>query len=160
MASDQALRDHLVALLASERAHAGFDRAVGGWPEALRGVCPEGLPYSGWQLLEHLRLAQRDILDFCRDPAATSLPWPEGYWPSEPAPPDPGAWEASAAAFRRDLEAMQGLVADPERDLLEPFPWLDDGPTLLHEALLLADHNAYHVGQLVLVRRLLGAWGE
>ena len=158
MADDQALRDHVLALLDSENAHAGFDSAVDGWPEELRGARPEGLPYSGWQLLEHLRLAQRDILDYSRDSDHVSPPWPEGYWPQSPEPPDPNAWEASVEAFRADLQAMKDLVGDPERDLLEPFPWIDDGPTLLREALLLADHNAYHAGQLVLVRRLLGAW--
>jgi len=160
MADDQSLRHHLLALLDSENAHAGFGRAIDGWPDGLRGARPHGLPYSGWQLLEHLRLAQRDILDYSRDPDHVSPPWPEGYWPPSPEPPDAAAWEASIEAFRADLQAMNDLVADPGRDLLEPFPWIDDGPTLLREALLLADHNAYHVGQLVLVRRLLGAWGE
>jgi hypothetical protein len=158
MADDQALRDHVLALLDSENAHAGFDSAVDGWPEELRGARPEGLPYSGWQLLEHLRIAQRDILDYSRDPGHESPRWPEGHWPHDPAPPNPRAWGDSVQLFRLDLDAMRALVADPGRDLLEPLPWIEAGPTLLREALLLADHNAYHAGQLVLVRRLLGAW--
>ncbi len=152
------LRDHVLDLLDGEGAHAGFERVVAGWPDHLQGVRAEGLPHSGWQLLEHLRLAQRDILDFSRDPGHESPPWPEGYWPPDPAPPTPRAWGNSVLLFREDLEAMRALVADAERDLLEPLPWIDDGPTLLREALLLADHNAYHLGQMVDLRRALGCW--
>jgi hypothetical protein len=155
---DRLLRDHVVALLRSENAHVGFERVIGGWPERLRGVHAEGLPHTGWQLLEHLRLAQVDILDYTRDPEHESPPWPEGYWPPDPAPPNRRAWNASVERFRHDLEAMCALVADPTRDLLEPFPWIEDGPTLLREALLLADHNAYHLGQMVDLRRALGCW--
>lgn len=154
----RALRDHALELLAGGHAHVGFDRAVDGWPEALRGASAEGLPYTAWQLLEHLRIAQRDIVDYSRSPDHVSPPWPEGYWPPSATPPDPTAWEASVAAFRAELEAMKALMADPERDLLVPFPWSDKGHTLLREALLLADHNAYHVGQLVVLRRVLGVW--
>ena len=120
---------------------------------------PEGAPHSAWQLLEHLRLAQSDILEFSRDPRHVSPKWPEGYWPQDPAPPNEKAWDESLAAFRRDNQALRDLVADPKSDLYTPFPW-GKGQTLLREALLAADHNSYHLGQLVLVRRLLGAWKE
>lgn len=158
MPDDALLRDHVLALLDGENAHAGFERAVGGWPDRLQGVRAEGLPHTGWQLLEHLRIAQRDILDYSRDPAYQAPRWPDDYWPPEPEPPAPRAWGESVRLFREDLEAMRALVADPGRDLLEPFSSIDDGPTLLREALLLADHNAYHLGQLVDLRRALGCW--
>lgn len=152
------LRAHVLELLDGGHAHVGFERAIEGWPEELQGTAAEGLPYTAWQLLEHLRIAQRDILDYSHDPDHASPPWPEGYWPPSSEPPDPAAWQASVAAFEADLDAMKALVADPERDLLAPFPWSEKGHTLLREALLLADHNAYHVGQLVALRRLLGVW--
>jgi len=157
MSHDQALRDHLLSLLKNGHAHATFEAAVADLPAALQGSRPDGIPHSPWQLLEHLRLAQWDILEFSRDPKHVSPPWPEGYWPKDPAPPSATAWEESLAAFRRDLKAMEELIADSANDLYAPFPW-GDGQTLLREALLVADHNAYHVGQLVFVRRLLGAW--
>ncbi|HEY0782997.1 MAG TPA: DinB family protein [Thermoanaerobaculia bacterium] len=156
-APDKSLRDHLVSVLDSSHAHADFAATVGGVPEALRGVRPQGLPYSLWELLEHLRLAQWDILEFSRDPKHVSPKWPEEYWPKSPEPPDAAAWEQSIATFRRDLQAMRELVADPQSDLHAAFPH-GDGQTLLREALLVADHNAYHLGQMVLVRRLLGCW--
>lgn len=155
--SDRALRDHLLWLLGSDHAHVGFERAIGGLPRELRGRRPAGLPHSPWELLEHLRLAQWDILEFSRGPDHVSPEWPAGYWPPAAEPPDGGAWERSLAAFRADLQAMRDLVADPASDLFTPLPW-GDGQTLLREALLVADHNAYHVGQLVDVRRLLGSW--
>jgi len=159
MSDDKPLRDHLVALLQGGHAHATFDATVADLAPKLRGARPAGAPHSPWQLLEHLRLAQEDILEFSRDPKHVSPKWPEGYWPEEPAPPDAKAWDASVAAFRRDLKAMEKLVADPESDLFTPFPW-GDGQTLLRETLLIVDHNAYHLGQLVLVRRLVGGWKE
>ena len=158
MDRDDALREHLLYLLRGGGAHLDFEAAVAGLPAALRGARPAGVPHSPWRLLEHLRLAQWDILEFSRDPDHVSPPWPEGYWPDS-APPDDRAWDASLAAFRADLEAMKALVADPESDLHTPFPH-GNGQTLLREALLVTDHNAYHLGQLVLVRRLLGAWPE
>ena len=157
MTPDDALRQHLVALLDWRGAHATFDDAVDGLPPPLRGRQPADLPYSPWQLLEHLRLAQRDILDFCRDPDYTEPDWPDDYWPATSAPPGDDAWADSVARFRADLRAMQDLIADPDADLFAPIPH-GDGQTLLREAVLLADHNAYHVGQLVVVRRLLGCW--
>jgi hypothetical protein len=154
-----ALRDHVLYLLRGGGAHLDFDAAVADLPAALRGVKPPGLPHSPWRLLEHLRLCQRDILEFSCNPKHVSPSFPEGYWPTGDAPPDDGAWDRSVAAFRADLAAMQNLVADPAADLFAPFPH-GDGQTLLREALLVADHNAYHLGQLVVVRRLLGAWAD
>jgi uncharacterized damage-inducible protein DinB len=159
MSDDKPLRDHLLSLLKDGHAHAGFDATVADLAPEHRGVRPPGAPHSAWQLLEHLRLAQSDILEFSRDPKHVSPKWPEGYWPRDPAPPNEQAWAESVAAFRRDSQALQDLVADPKSDLYTPFPW-GKGQTLLREALLAADHNSYHLGQLVLVRRLLGAWKE
>lgn len=143
--------------LAWESAHVGFDRAVAGIPPELRGVAPPGLPYSPWQLLEHLRLAQRDILDFCRDPGYREPTWPDDYWPPSAAPPTSEAWDESVAAFRRDRAELERLATDPDVDLLDRIPHGGDA-TYLRELLLVADHNAYHVGQLIAVRRLLGIW--
>lgn len=151
------LRERLAAMLDSGHAHATFEDAVAGFPVHLRGRRAPGLPHSGWELLEHLRIAQWDILEFSRRSDHVSPAWPEGYWPGAPDPPDEGAWDASVAGFRADLAAMQDLLRDPERDLFAPFPH-GEGQDLLREALLIADHNAYHIGQLVLVRRALGAW--
>ena len=159
MTSDQNLRKHLVDLLLGHNAHLGFEEAIADLPEALQGVRPNGLPHSPWRLLEHMRIAQWDIMEFSRDANHVSPKWPAGYWPNGDAPPDASAWDQSVNAFRQDLQAMKDLVMDPKRDLLAPFPF-GKGQTLLREALLVADHNAYHLGQLVVVRRLLGAWSE
>jgi hypothetical protein len=155
--ADDPLRTHLLRLLDWEDAHAGFDSAVAGLDPSRRGVAPPGLPYSAWQLLEHLRLAQEDILEFCRDPAYRERKWPDDYWPASPEPPSEEAWDRSVADFRRDREELRRLGADPGLDLFARIPH-GTGQTYLRELLLVADHNAYHVGQLVLVRRLLGAW--
>ncbi|HZT83749.1 MAG TPA: DinB family protein [Gemmataceae bacterium] len=152
-----ALREHLLHLLRGGGAHLDFDAAVADLPPHLRGAKPAGQPHTLWRLLEHLRIAQWDILEFSRNSRHVSPPFPDGYWPSGDAPPDDGAWDRSVAAFRADLRAMQDLVADPATDLFAPIPH-GQGQTVLREALLVADHNAYHLGQLVLVRRLLGAW--
>lgn len=152
---DHSLRKQLHELLTGEHAHVGFAAAVADLPPKLRGAKPDGADHTPWQILEHLRLAQSDILEFSRDPKHASPKWPEGYWPETNAPKDGAAWDASIAAFERDLEAMAKLA--DEGDLYTPFPW-GKGQTLLREILLAADHNAYHVGQLVLVRKLLGAW--
>jgi uncharacterized damage-inducible protein DinB len=154
----EGLRAQLAALLDWRDAHADFDTAVDGLPPGLRGRTPEGLPYSPWQLVEHLRRAQHDILDFCRNPDYEELTWPDDYWPAEAEPPSAAAWDESLAGFRRDREALGALARDPGTDLLAPIPH-GSGQTLLRELLLTADHNAYHIGQLVAVRRLLGAWG-
>ncbi len=156
-ATDTALRQHVINLLTGGNAHATFDDAVKNLAPELRGKTPKGAGHSPWQLLEHLRIAQWDILEFSRDPKHQSPDWPSGYWPAKPAPPDDKAWDKSVRAFRRDLKALCDLVADESIDLFVPIPH-GDGQTVLREALLAADHNAYHVGQLILVRRLIGAW--
>jgi hypothetical protein len=157
MKTNDALRTHLSKLLIGHQAHASWEDVILDIPSNLRGVKPKGAPHTPWQLFEHMRIAQWDILEFSRSPDHVSPKFPEGYWPKEPSPPDAGAWERSLAAFRSDLEAMEALVTDPSSDLLTPFPH-GTGQTLLREALLVADHNAYHLGQLVLLRRLLDAW--
>jgi uncharacterized damage-inducible protein DinB len=161
MTTDQtaSLRDHLLSLLKGGGAHLNFDKAIADLPAELRGAKPPGVPHTPWRLLEHLRIAQRDILEFTRDPRHVSPPWSAGYWPAGDAPPDDEAWDRSVAAFRADLRAMQDLITDPATDLFAPLPH-GKGQTALREALLVADHNAYHLGQLVVVRRLLGAWDE
>jgi len=152
-----ALRKHLLYLLGGGGAHVDFDSAVAGWPAQLRGKKPKGLPHTAWELLEHMRIAQWDILDFSRNPKHVSPEWPEGYWPETDAPPGPAAWNKSVSTFQADLKAMMSLVKGPRRDLFAKIPH-GDGQTLLREALLLADHNAYHLGELVYLRRALGAW--
>ena len=154
---DALLRQHLVELLSGGQAHATFDVAVKNLPAALRGKRPKGVEHSPWEVLEHLRIAQWDILDFTRNPNYQHLPWPEGYWPATAAPPDEKAWDKSVRAFRRDLKAISDLVANPATDLYAKIPH-GSGQTILREALLVADHNAYHLGEMVLLLRLLGAW--
>ena len=151
------LRDQLAHLLAWEDAHADFDSAVAKLPAKLRGVRPTSLPYSPWQLVEHLRRTQHDILDFCRNPAYRQPVWPDDYWPDGEAPASPAAWTESVSAFRRDREALQALARDPAVDLLATIPH-GEGQTYLRELLLAADHASYHVGELIVVRRLLGSW--
>ncbi|RMG65369.1 MAG: DinB family protein [Calditrichaeota bacterium] len=153
----QPVRKHLEYLLKGGGAHVHFPDVLDSFPVALCGRQVEGVPYTAWQLLEHMRIAQWDILEFSRNPAHVSPPWPEGYWPDAPAPSEPEAWQQSLQQFYRDLEQMIALVLDPEVDLLAPIPH-GQGQTILREALLVADHNAYHLGQLVLLRRLLGTW--
>lgn len=154
---DVSLRQHLLKLLEGKQAHADFESAFATLPAEMRGKKPAGAPHSPWQLLEHLRIAQGDILEFSRNPGHQSPPWPEGYWPKEDAPPEEGAWERSLDGFRSDLEDFRKLVEDPATDLYAPIPG-GTGQTVLREAMLIADHNAYHVGQMVLIRRLLEAW--
>jgi len=145
MTNDESLRQHLVNLLLGGSAHADFDSAV------------KDASHSPWELLEHLRIAQGDIVEFSRNPAHKSPDFPGGYWPASAAPPDDKTWEGSVRAFRKDLKAMCTLVEDPATDLFAKLPH-GDGQTVLREALLLADHNAYHLGELVILRRILGAW--
>lgn len=154
---DASLSRHVVDLLLNKNAHVNFEAAVRGLPQELRGVRPDGQPHTVWRLVEHLRIAQHDILEFSRGAEHVSPPWPEGYWPPDEAPTSAAAWDESLASFGRDLEAMCALVNEPSQDLHAAFPW-GDGQTLLREALLVADHNAYHVGQIVTLRQLLGAW--
>jgi uncharacterized damage-inducible protein DinB len=159
MATSTSLREQLVKLLAWEEAHTGFDAAVADLPEDLRGKQPAGLPYSPWQLLEHLRITQHDILDFCVNPDYRALSWPSDYWPRQEAPPTAGAWRDSILHFRRDRAELQRLGRDPQIELESPIPH-GKGQTYLRELLLAADHAAYHIGQLIVVRRLLGAWPD
>lgn len=156
---DKALRQHLLHLLEGGRAHVNFEKAVADLPADLRGVKPIGIPYTAWRLLEHMRITQWDILEFSRNPKHVSPQWPDGYWPEGDEPPDKAAWDKSVKTFQADLKAMRTLVTDPATDLFEPIPH-GDGQTIFREALLVADHNAYHLGQLVVVRRLLGAWPD
>ena len=151
------MRNQLAKALDWGEAHADFDKAVDGLAPELRGRRVEGLPHSAWEILEHLRITQHDILDFSRNPQYAELSWPEDYWPASPAPPDAEAWDRSIATFHADREALQALADDPEVDLFARIPH-GQGQTYLRELLLAADHAAYHVGQLVTVRRLLGAW--
>jgi DinB superfamily len=159
MKNDQALRQHLLDLLKGGHAHLDFEKASAGVPVKLRGAKPLSLPFTPWRLIEHMRIAQWDILQFSVDPHHVSPNFPDGYWPKADTPSNSEAWDQSVAAFRADLKAMMNLVADPGTDLFTPIPH-GQGQTILREALLVADHNAYHLGQLVTVRRLLGAWRD
>jgi hypothetical protein len=157
MSTDKALREHLVYLLQDGGAHLQLDAAVKDFPADLRGKKPAGAEHTPWQLLEHLRICQWDILEFSRDAKHKSPDFPAGYWPKESSPPSAKAWDKSVAAFHSDLKAMIVLVKDPKTDLFAKIAH-GDGQTILREALLAADHNSYHLGQLVLVRKMLGAW--
>ena len=155
--SDKSLRDQLIQLLKGGNAHLTFDDAIEDFPRELRGKKVKDLPYSAWMLLEHMRIAQWDILEFSRSAKHKSPKFTEDYWPATADPPNASAWEQSIESFRADLNAMQKLVSDPKTDLYKPFPW-GDGQNVLREALLVADHNAYHLGEFIVLRRLLGAW--
>jgi hypothetical protein len=156
---DASVRQHVLSLLRGGNAHIRPEDVLNNFPEELTGRKIQNAPHTAWQLLEHLRIAQWDILEFSRDSKHTSPDYPSGYWPSTEAPPDRRAWNASVRAFMKDLKAMDELVENPATDLYSPIPH-GEGQTILREALLIADHNAYHIGQLVLLRRLLGAWKE
>lgn len=152
---DQSLREHLLYLLRGGGAHAHFDDAMGDWPAQLAGVKVANFPHTAWMLLEHMRIAQWDILEFSRNPKHVSPAWPQGYWPTSDVPPSEKEWHASMAAFKKDLRAMEKLVASKTTDLHAKLPW-GDGQTVLREALLVADHNSYHLGQLVMLRKCIG----
>jgi uncharacterized damage-inducible protein DinB len=157
MAHDSELRTHLVKLLKGGEAHATFEQAVKDLPAELCGKRPKGAEHSPWEMLEHLRIAQWDILDFSRNPKYKEREWPKEYWPETPEPPDAKAWAKSVKQFESDLKEMCELVADEKTDLFAKIPH-GDGQTILREALVMADHNSYHIGEMVLLRRLLGAW--
>lgn len=157
MGTDQTLRTELDRLLSGKGAHVDFNQAIAGLPAELRGTKPHGSPHSAWELLEHMRIAQWDMLEFSRNANHVSPEWPKGYWPATAVPPDDAAWDRSVAAFSHDLAAMRRLVTDPASDLFTPFAH-GEGQTLLREAMQLADHNAYHLGELVSLRRVLGVW--
>jgi hypothetical protein len=152
-----ALRQHLLELLAGGSAHATFDDIIKDLPPKIQGERPTNYPHSPWMILEHLRIAQEDILDFSINPKYKARKWPDEYWPQAPAPPNSSAWEKSVSEFRRDLKEMQALVANPKTDLFAKIPWGEE-QTILREAMLVADHNSYHLGQLLDLRRLLGDW--
>ena len=155
--NDMALRTHLVKLLDWSDAHATFDAAVKGIAPKFRGSVPDGWEYSAWQLVEHIRIAQADILEFCVGAHYEGKKWPDEYWPKSPAPPSEAAWDTSIETYRRDRKAMQQLAGNSEIDLLATVPHGKE-QTYLREILLVADHTAYHVGQLIALRRQLGIW--
>jgi len=157
--NDKQLRTHIQNAVRSAEAHADWPDALKNFPAKLRGVRPPGSPHSPWELLEHARIAQWDILEFSRNAKHVSPDFPSGYWPRTTAPPSDAAWQKSVREFLREREAMVKLVANAKTDLFARLPH-GSGQTILREALLLADHNAYHLGQMVLLRRLLGAWPE
>ena len=157
MVTETSVREHVAAILAWKDAHVDLEAAVAGIPAAKRGERPAGAPHSPWEILEHIRVAQHDILDFCRNPDYHELKWPDDYWPGDAAPPDDGAWDVSLQRYREGRDGLRQLALERSLDLSEKIPH-GDGQTYLREILLVADHTAYHVGELVLVRRLLGIW--
>jgi hypothetical protein len=157
MADDKELRNHLVNLLQGGDAHADFERVIKDFPRELRGKKIRVAEHTAWELLEHLRIAQWDILDFSRNPQYKAREFPKEYWPDSFAPPKFNSWNLSVKAFQDDLKAMCDLVANEKTDLFTKIPH-GEGQTILREALVLADHNSYHLGQMVLLRRILGDW--
>ena len=151
------LRKELVFQLNGGNAHAPLEKVVAGMPTKLQGTVPNGLPYSAWQLLEHLRIAQDDIIEFCTSKNYREKKWPDDYWPKDPAPPNSRAWNASVRRIRADRERFIRLISSSHVDIFAPLAW-GQGQTLFHEACLIIDHNAYHLGEMVTVRRLLGTW--
>lgn len=156
MSRDERVRQLLIELIHGGHAHATFDDVLDGFPVHRAGERPKGAPHTAWELLEHLRIAQLDILEFSRSADWRSPPWPEGYWPDSSAPERDEQWHESIRQCRRDRAEFEAMVLDPQRDLYEPFPW-GAGQTLMREAMLVADHNAWHLGQLMMLRRMLGA---
>ena len=157
MDSQQPLRDQLVALLQGGHAHMGFAEAVADFPPAMINTRPPRVPYTFWHLVEHLRLTQADILDYVANPDYRAPSWPEDYWPPREAEATWADWQASVAAFQRDLNALVALVADEGTDLFALVP-SNPAHNLLREALLVADHNAYHIGELGILRQVTNAW--
>lgn len=155
---DQALREQLVALLRGGNAHVSVTSALEEFPPNLYGEKPNRSPHSAWELLEHTRIALHDLLDFCTKPTYTELTWPDDYWPKSSAPHSKAAWSTSVEALHEDLKAFEDLIQDPKSNLYAEIPWATDHQTLLREVLLAADHTSYHTGELVLLRRMLGAW--
>jgi len=155
--ADEIVRKQLIKLLQEAQAHASFDEAIKGLPEKLRSVVPENLPYSIWQIVEHIRITQWDILEFSRDANHKSPKWPEKYWPKEKAPKDDKQWEDTIKQIKADQGEFVELLKDEQNDLYEPFSW-GDGQNLLREAMLIADHNSYHTGEIIVIRRLLKSW--
>jgi uncharacterized damage-inducible protein DinB len=158
-AEDGLLREQLVGFLRGGQAHADLKSVVDDFPVKARGVVPEGAEHSAWQQLEHIRLALHDLLDFSTNPNYVQPEWPDAYWPKEPAPADDASWDASVRALKKDLADFEKLVGEPESNLYATIPW-GQGQTLLREVLLAGQHTSYHLGQIVLLRRLLGAWKD
>jgi hypothetical protein len=158
MNQDQALRQHLLNLLRVRQAHMTFEDAVAGFPPGFMNIQPPNVPYTPWHLLEHLRITQWDILDYMRNPHYQEMQWPDEYWPPREAQADQAAWDKTIRAFLRDLAAIEAIVKDPQTDLFAPIPHGYDGHTILREVMLVADHNAYHIGELGILRQVLGAW--
>jgi uncharacterized damage-inducible protein DinB len=154
----QSLKDHLLCLLAGKGAHVDFEMAIKRLPSKCYGASVKGAPYTLWELIEHIRCAQHDILEYIRNPDYEALDWPEGYWPKTKSPPSQAAWTASIRKIRQDLRTVKALLKDPKTDLFKQIPHAKKGHTILREILLIADHNAYHIGQIVLMRRLLSVW--
>jgi hypothetical protein len=148
------IRENLLALLNGEGAHAPFEKAVASIPAAQRGSKPNGAPHSAWELLEHLRITLWDMLDFSRNAAYVPLEWPESYWPKHDSPPSAEAWAASVTAYQSHLKELEGMVADTARDLFAAYPPVT-GKALFRNVLVIADHNAYHVGQLMYLSKML-----
>ncbi len=155
---DRALREQLVECLRGGSAHTGVISALENFPPELYGVKPSQSPHSAWELLEHMRIALHDLLDFSTNPEYVEQTWPDDYWPASPAPPSQDAWRISIEAFKQDLNAFERLAGNPNSNLYAEIPWGKDHQTLLHEILLAIDHTSYHTGELVLLRRILGAW--
>lgn len=158
MAKDKALRAQLAEFLDWQHAHAGFDTVVTGIPAGKRGAVPRGFVHSIWEIIEHMRMAQADILDFCVNRHYEEKKWPDDYWPETKSPKNPAAWTKSLSGYRRDRKAMQRLTVNPRIDLLAQIPH-GTGQTCLREILLIADHNAHHIAQIIDLRRALGIWG-
>jgi hypothetical protein len=158
MDTDKTVRAHVIALLDGHQAHMTFDNAVADFPPALINTCPPNVTYTPWHLIEHLRITQADILEYTRDPKYVSPEWPKGYWPSPDAQADMAMWNETIRQFRSDLGAMKAIIADPNTDLYRPIPHGYGGHTVLREALLIADHNAYHIGELGILRQVMDAW--
>ncbi len=158
MKTPKQLRQQVVNLLTSQEAHADFETAVKDLPAKLRGQRPKGAEHSPWQVLEHLRIAQWDLIEYAIDPKHESPEFPAGYWPKNAAPPNGAAWDTSVKSFRKDRQRLCDLVMAESTDLLAKIPYAG-GQTMLRQAFVAADHNAYHLGEMVLLRRMLGAWG-
>jgi hypothetical protein len=157
MSNDKVMRAQLLALLRGGNAHLDFDQAVAEFPAEYTNRKPFNVPYTPWHLLEHIRIAQWDILEFIRNPEHVSPDWPEGYWPAPDEQADEARWQQTLAEFRADLKAIQDLVTDPKTDLLAPIPHAE-GYTIFREILLVADHNAYHIGEFAILRQVMGTW--
>jgi hypothetical protein len=158
MNTDQAVRNHVLALLDGGQAHMSYEDVVADFPADKINVKPPNVPYTPWHLIEHLRITQWDILDYTRNPNYVAISWPTDYWPEQDAKTDMAGWQKTIDQFLADLAEMRAIVADPKTDLTAPIPYAEHGHTVLREALLLADHNAYHIGELGILRQVMDAW--